>query len=245
MASARGSRELQSARELEALNMGNFALDLTKLTIPGLSLIPQSLGLPAITEFLPPLETLNLPNIDDFLAKTGLPSWDQLGLPPLSELMKPIGDLGTFELPSVDEILSRSQTVLDSTMKDLLPAGIKLPALPRIDLKSLIKVDSLPSLDQVLANIAKIDTSKLGITLPNNLPPLQDVLKALQPIASALAKLPPLDLSDTSQKIALPSMDQLLASLPPLPANMPSLDEMMRAMQGAQAVANLAKSLTG
>jgi hypothetical protein len=224
--------------------MGSLALDLTKLTIPGLSLIPQSLGLPPITDFLPPLESLNLPNIDEFLAKTGLPSWDQLGLPPLSELMKPIGDLGTFELPSVDEILSRSQTVLDATMKDLLPAGIKLPSLPKIDLKSLIKVDQLPSLDQVLGNIAKIDTSTLGIQMPSNLPPLQDVLSALRPIADALSKLPPINLSDTSQKIALPSMDEMLAALPPLPENLPSLDQMLQAVQGAQAVANLAKSLT-
>lgn len=49
------------------------------------------LDLPPITEFLPPLESTNLMPLNAFLNKTGLPSWDELGLPPISELMRPVG----------------------------------------------------------------------------------------------------------------------------------------------------------
>lgn len=65
------------------------------------------LDLPAVREFLPSEETMNhMMSVDQFLTKSGLPTWDELGLPPISELMRPVGGarIGGGKLPSRAEV---------------------------------------------------------------------------------------------------------------------------------------------
>lgn len=57
--------------------------------------------LPPLKEFLPPLESINLPPLNEFLKSVGLPSWEEMNLPPLSEFMKPVFDPEAVQLPNL------------------------------------------------------------------------------------------------------------------------------------------------
>jgi hypothetical protein len=48
--------------------------------------------LPPLQDFLPPLDSINLPPLNEFLQSVGLPTWEEMNLPPLSEFMKPVFD---------------------------------------------------------------------------------------------------------------------------------------------------------
>ena len=54
-----------------------------------------------LQEFLPPLESINLPPLNEFLKSVGLPNWEEMNLPPLSEFMKPVFDPEAVQLPNL------------------------------------------------------------------------------------------------------------------------------------------------
>lgn len=221
----------RSGRELQQTG-GVF--DLLGSALPGLNLLPlNAFGMPSLSEFLPPMGDINLPPIDEFLEMTGLPSWNQLGLPPLSDLLKPMGDINTpLELPSVNEILTRANDTMTQVIAQLLPAGIKLPPLPALDLTKLPQMIQLPSLDDILAGLNGLSNLPNLPGLPAGLPALGEVVKAVTPLAEALKALPPIDLNNLNAPITLPSLDELLMNLPPLPKDLPDFGTMLNIASG-------------
>jgi hypothetical protein len=221
---ARSGRELQQANMFDLLGQG----------LPGLNLLPlNAFGMPSLTDFLPPLSEINLPPIDEFLNMTGLPSWNQLGLPPLSDLLKPMGDINQpLELPSVNEILTRANETMTQVIAQLLPAGIKLPPLPALDLTKLPQMLNLPSLDDILAGLSGLSNLPALPGLPAGLPALGDLVKAVTPLADALKAMPPIDLNNLNAPITLPSLDELLMNLPPLPQDLPDFGTLLNLASG-------------
>eukprot|EP00775_Hariotina_reticulata_P009521 gene9521-9686_t len=237
--------------------------------------MPSGVELPPLSEFLPPLDSINLPPLNEFLKKVGLPSWEEMNLPPLSEFMKPVFDPQPIELPSLNAIISQANETFVATLKDILgdiplPPGVKLPELklpplPNIDLSKIqlpnidtTKLPQLPSLDKLIEMLNTIQSGKLpnisaipgleNIKLPDNLPPLQDVLNALAPLADLVSKLSQLDLSkidlasllNGGGNLNLPALAEILKALPDLPKNLPAFNEIAGALLGL-----LGKSATG
>jgi hypothetical protein len=222
---ARSGRELQQA---------GGVFDLLGSALPGLNLLPlNAFGMPNLSEFLPPLSDINLPPIDEFLSMTGLPSWDQLGLPPLSDLLKPMGDINQpLQLPSVNDILVRANDTMTQVIAQLLPPGVKLPPLPALDLTKLPQMINLPSLDDILSGLSGLANLPALPGLPSDLPALGDVLKAITPLADALKAMPIIDLNNLNAPITLPSLDELLTNLPPLPQDLPDFGTLLNIASG-------------
>ena len=154
-------------------------------------------------------------SINQVLSKSGLPKWDELGLPPISELMKPVGAprdvLG--KMPSRAEVAKMANETLAQVVNELLPPELK--ALSSVKLPKFKMAQVLPQI-------------KLP-QLPEKLPPLQDLIKALPPVdpkarlsVPGLPKLPPAgDLVKLLENAAA-----VLQNMP-RPANMPSLQEIL------------------
>ena len=89
-----------NSRELQGFDLSK--LDVSKLpTLPALGLLPPGVQLPPLKEFLPPLDSINLPPLNDFLKSVGLPTWQDMNLPPISEFMKPVFDPTAVQLPNL------------------------------------------------------------------------------------------------------------------------------------------------
>lgn len=80
-----------------------------------------SVALPSISAFLPNPSTVAVMPLNEFLARAGLPTWDELGLPPVSELLKPAGGPQGARLPSPAQIAARANEVLSDVSAQLLP----------------------------------------------------------------------------------------------------------------------------
>lgn len=77
--------------------------------------------LPALKEFLPPMEDVDLPPLNDFMAKTGLPQWDELGLPPMDELLKATQN-GKV---SVTEAIKKADALMTQVVYEMLPPEMR------------------------------------------------------------------------------------------------------------------------
>lgn len=216
-ATCASARELQQSRELQQLDLSK--LDLSKLpSLPALGLLPQGVELPPLKDFLPPLDSINLPPLNEFLTSVGLPTWEQMNLPPLSEFMKPVFDPKAVELPSLADVLQQANTTFQATVKEImggipLPPGMKLPtlklppALANVDLSKITlpaidpaNMPKMPSLEQVLNFVNTIQSGQLPEIknldklippeLLKSLPPVQDVMKSLAPLLELANKLP-------------------------------------------------------
>lgn len=262
LAASANARSLQQTRELQDFDLSK--LDLSKLpTLPALGLMPPGVELPPLSEFLPPLDSINLPPLNEFLKSVGLPSWEEMNLPPLSEFMKPVFDPQKVELPSINDVWKQANETFVATVKGILkdvplPPGVKIPNLrlppleevvtqfnltkvniPKIDLDKLPK---MPSLDQLVNGLNALQSGDLvklaaiaNITVPKNLPPLNEVMTALGPIADFVNKLPNMDLSklDINALLAggqlnLDGLKDIAKALPPMPAGLPPLDEIVK-----------------
>ena len=144
-----------------------------------------NVALPPLESFLPPLDGYaELPAFSDFLNKTGLPTWDEAGLPPLGDLLKPLG--AQKAAPPLQAMLAQMN----------LPPGLAplLAALPPINLPPISDIAKLlPPLGDIVKvlpplqgtiNIPTIGTVDLANlpALPFKLPPLADILNALPKI---------------------------------------------------------------
>lgn len=178
---------------------------------------PAKLDLPPIQAFLPDSNIVAVVNVNKILKNAGLPSWEELGLPPISELMKPVGAPRNVmdKLPSKADVAKMANETLTQVVNELLPPELK--ALASVQLPKL-KMKGFPSLR--LPN------------MPKDLPPLADLLKALPPIdpkaqmsvpGLPMAKLPP-----AGDVIKFLEQAAKLIQAMPRPSNMPSLAEVLK-----------------
>ncbi|WIA23914.1 hypothetical protein OEZ85_013560 [Tetradesmus obliquus] len=207
-------------------------LDLSKLpNLPALGLLPQGVELPPLQDFLPPLDSINLPPLNEFLQSVGLPTWEEMNLPPLSEFMKPVFDPQEVKMPSLADVVKQANETFVATLQDILkgvplPPGVKmpelkLPPLPNVDLSKvtipnfdLSKLPPPPSVEQLIAALNALQNGDIialakmvNVSVPTNLPPLSEVMAQLKPLAEAVQKLPQaIDLSQLS-KVDLSKID--------------------------------------
>lgn len=186
--------------------------------------MPQ-LDLPPIAEFLPPIDSTNLMPLDVFLNKTGLPSWDELGLPPLSALMRPVGTPQSIfsHMPSRAEIAQMANDTMNQVLQELLPPELK--ALASVQLPKLQSA----AFEKLLPQLKKLPE------LPADMPKLADLLKALPPLDSSnLPNIP--GLSKLNLKgLKLPPAGEVMKAVEAAgqlvgnnkPANLPSLQEVL------------------
>lgn len=246
------------ARHLQQQNFDLSKLDLSKLpALPALGLMPTGVQMPPLQDFLPPLDSINLPPLNEFLTSVGLPTWEEMNLPPLSEFMKPVFDPQQVELPSLADVVNQANATFVATLQEILkgvplPEGVKLPELklpplPNVDLSKIqvpaldpTKLPKMPTLDQVITGLNALQHGDLAtlakavnISLPQNLPPVNEIMTALAPLADAASKIPNMDLSkidlsklDVSSLLQaaqglqkVPAVAEILKALPPLPDN--------------------------
>ncbi|GBF94394.1 hypothetical protein Rsub_07208 [Raphidocelis subcapitata] len=184
------------------------------------------LDLPPIADFLPSPDLAMMP-MSDFLKKAGLPQWEELGLPPLSELMRPVGQPKSImgKLPSRADVAKMANDTLVQVVNEMLPPELKALAsvqLPRLKMQQVLPTFKLPA-------------------LPKDLPPLQDLLKALPPIdPKAQIQIPglPVKLPPAGDLVKmLEQAGQVLNSVP-LPSNIPSLQEMLAVVNSVSNTVN-------
>lgn len=155
--------------------------------------------LPPLSEFLPPLDSINLPPLNEFLKKVGLPSWEEMNLPPLSEFMKPVFDPQVCDGWSAGlcrntiaclRLVSLSKCQMSSMQTHSLQAvwlsfaacyGVFLHCLQPVELPSLNAIISqanetfMATLKDILGDIPLPP----GVKLPElKLPPLPNVRSA-------------------------------------------------------------------
>jgi hypothetical protein len=153
--------------------------------------------------------------LNELLAKTGLPQWDELGLPPIQELMKPVGPprSASGKLPSRADVAKLANDTLVQVVNELLPPELK--ALASVQLPRM-------RLDKVLPNI------KLP-ALPDKLPPLADLLKALPPVdPNARLPVPGVKLPPAGDVMKFLNSAADVLGRVQKPANMPSLQEIVK-----------------
>jgi hypothetical protein len=169
-----------------------------------------TLALPALSEFLPPADMVKMMPLSDFLTKAGLPQWDELGLPPLSELLKPVGGPEGAKLPSMAQISNEANTVFQQVLATSLPP----------ELQSLTKVAGAPKINVTAAAKALNATAVTALINSLGLPGVNSAsLAALQSVVQA----------DWNNPIAIPS----------LPAGvMPSYTDIYKAAATTYRVAN-------
>ena len=174
-----------------------------------------NVALPPLESFLPSLDGYaELPAFSEFLNKTGLPTWEEAGLPPLAELLKPLGPQKAA--PPLQQFLA--------TMN--LPPGLAplIAALPPINLPP---ISDLAKLLPPLGDLVKILPPMQGtVNIPtigavdlNSLPALPFKLPPLADILNALPKIDNLNLASIAEFLGkvLPPLSEL-AKLLPAPA---------------------------
>ncbi|KAF6260312.1 hypothetical protein COO60DRAFT_1507879 [Scenedesmus sp. NREL 46B-D3] len=154
-----------------------------------------------------------------------------MNLPPLSEFMKPMFDPQEVKLPSLADVVKQANETFVATLQDILkgvplPPGVKmpelkLPPLPNVDL-SKVQVPNFdlsmlpppPTVEQLVAALSALQNGDIvalakmvNVSVPTNLPPINEVLEQLRPVVEAVQKLPQaIDLSQLS-KIDLSKID--------------------------------------
>ncbi|WIA23915.1 hypothetical protein OEZ85_013560 [Tetradesmus obliquus] len=199
-------------------------LDLSKLpNLPALGLLPQGVELPPLQDFLPPLDSINLPPLNEFLQSVGLPTWEEMNLPPLSEFMKPVFDPQEVKMPSLADVVKQANETFVATLQDILkgvplPPGVKmpelkLPPLPNVDLSKvtipnfdLSKLPPPPSVEQLIAALNALQNGDIIV---------QQLIAALNALQNgdiiALAKM-----VNVSVPTNLPPLSEVMAQLKPL-----------------------------
>ncbi|GBF95563.1 hypothetical protein Rsub_08544 [Raphidocelis subcapitata] len=211
---------------------------------PGRDLLASSssvvpLQLPPISAFLPPTDALDFPTVDQFLAKVGLPSWEELGLPPISELMKPVGGPQGVQLPSLAEVATQANStlaqVLADVTQDMVPASVqKFAKLSPIKLRTVIAAAV------AVGRFTNAPALRLPF-IPERLPTLTQLLRAAHvPGANAtttvLAQLNATNLAAVWDKpITVPALQ--------LPAGLPSYEEALKAVTMAAKFLNALNAL--
>jgi len=63
--------------------------------------------------------------LSDFLAAAGLPQWDELGLPAIAEMLKPVGGPSGIQFPSMAEAYTQANAVFKQVLAAQLPSSLK------------------------------------------------------------------------------------------------------------------------
>lgn len=191
----------------------------------------QGITFPPITDFLPPLEDLKLPNISGILQAAGMPSWSDLKLPPIEQLLMPVGGPKGFQLPSLSEAMTEASDVFDSVLVQDLPAPLQ--KIANIDVTKLEYNISAIAARYNVSLPAALQPIKLP-SVPAALPALNTLLKQAGPILAAVGV--------NTTGLNLPNITRIWAdrnqrtTLPPLtlPKNLPSYTKLMSAVTKAQ-----------
>ena len=191
----------------------------------------EGITFPPLTDFLPPLQDLKLPNIDGILKTAGMPTWEELNLPPLEQLLMPVGGMQGVQLPSLGEDVNMADDVFNSVLIQTLPAPLqKLANLDASKLK--YNITALAQRYNVTLP-ASLSPVKLP-TVPSGLPALNSLLKQAGPLLSAVGvNTTGLNLPNVTRIWALRNQR---ATLPPLalPKNLPSFEEVAGVITKAQ-----------
>ena len=179
-------------------------------------------------------DSVSIMPLNQFLAEAGLPSWDELGLPPISELLKPVGGPQGAKLPSPAQIAAQANSVFNDVMNQLLPSQVK----------GVLKFTGLASGGLRTVNATAVAKS-LNITLPPAL------ANARLPINATVAFLKLLQVPGTQSSVfaaMVNATNNLQAAwnqpivLPPLAlpkgVQVPSLDQLVAAISKAVQLAN-------
>jgi hypothetical protein len=186
------------------------------------------LDLPSIQEFLPAGDVAGVVNVNKILKNAGLPSWEELGLPPISELMKPVGAPRSVmdKMPTKADVAKMANATLVQVVNELLPPELKALAsvqLPKLKMSKVLPMLKLPQ-------------------MPAKLPPLADLLKSLPPIDPKAqlsipgvpgAKLPP-----AGELIKFLEAASKYINAMPHPQNMPTLAEILKVINSVSSSVN-------
>ena len=191
-----------------------------------------ALALPPITAFLPPVDAVGIASMSNFMTRSGLPTWDELGLPPIAELMKPVGGPKGAQLPSPAEIYAQAGAALDEVVAAQLPKAL----LPTYKLAKGLGLVRLPGTG---ANGA-VNISAIAVpTIPKGLPTLAALLAALKvPGMNATATV--LREAEKLNTTALAAAWEKPIAVPALalPNNLPSFQQVMAAAKLANTLMN-------
>jgi hypothetical protein len=200
------------------------------------------LELPPISAFLPPADALDFPTMDQFLAKVGLPSWEEMGLPPVSELMKPVGGPQGMQLPSLAEMATQANSTLVQVLTDvtseMVPANVQ-----KVAKLSPIKMHTLVSGALAAGRIANATVFRLP-GIPHGLPSLAQLLRAARvpgangttTLLDQLGRVNATSLAAVWDKpITVPALD--------LPTGLPSYQEAVKTVVTASKLLNALNAL--
>jgi hypothetical protein len=185
-----------------AASASGGARELQAFTLP-------SVALPSLSAFVPELGDVKLLSVNEFLTKAGLPTWEQLGLPPLATLMKPIGGPTGLKLPSMAEVTTQANTVFRDVLTQLLPAPLQ--GLAKIDIAKVF-----PKLNATTAARAEVGAAIAAATHVNS---TLNALRRLNATAAAVNKV----------NARLPKFMQQkpLPTLPALPSGLPAFSTLL------------------
>jgi hypothetical protein len=176
--------------------------ELQSITLP-------NVALPSLSAFVPELGDVKMLTVDQFLTKAGLPTWAQLGLPPLAELMKPVGGLQGVKLPSMAEVSTQADTVFRQVLTDLLPAPLQ--GLAKVNIAKVVPGLNATTIARAQVGAAVATATHLNSTFTT--------LRRLNATATAVNKV--------NARLPKFMRQAPLPTLPSLPSGLPSFGALL------------------
>lgn len=169
----------------------------------------------------------------------GLPTWSELGLPPIAELMKPIGGPEEISLPSLDTAMAQANEVFNQVVYDMMPPEVKALMnikYPNFNMSSLALATARALNVTVPPALLKLHLP----TMPQNMPQLKTLLSNIGLNNTLLSSVGlnasalhvPASLNVAAKISSLLSSPIKMGALK-LPSNMPSFDTVMSAVNQA------------
>ncbi|GBF90399.1 hypothetical protein Rsub_02505 [Raphidocelis subcapitata] len=180
--------------------------------------VDPALRMPPLKEFLPPMDDVSLPPLEDFTAKLGLPQWSELGLPPIEKLLES-GGPDALRVSDVIGAVKHADAIMTKLVYGLLP-----PDLRAVAEKLEGKNSSVPQLlgfnmtDAISKFNATDFANKINTTLPAALsdlkiPGLAEGTK-IEDVLAAM-KMPAINVTDLANGLAQ-NASRIAAALPPM-----------------------------